>query len=173
MIAGDVNGDGAINDRAFIFDPCAWRRDGQWRCARSSPSARARHARVSTRQLGQLAGRGSCQAPWTVANALQSSSTRRRSAYRSGRASRSVAEPTRLADLALHGTYDIRGWGQNIPPDQNLLFVRGFDAARRGHYKYDVNQRFGSTRPRESATTLPFISLPSPSTSACRASGNC
>jgi hypothetical protein len=70
-----------------------------------------------------------------------------------------VLNPLGLADLALHGTTNAHGWGQRIPPDQNLLFVRGFDPVSR-EYKYDVNQRFGSTRPNESTThTLPFISL--------------
>jgi hypothetical protein len=59
----------------------------------------------------------------------------------------------------LHGTNDIRGWGQSIPPDQNLLYVRGFDPTAR-QFKYEVNQRFGSTRPQQSSTrALPFISL--------------
>ncbi len=49
--------------------------------------------------------------------------------------------------------------GAEIPPDQNLLFVRGFDPTSR-EFKYDVNQRFGSTRPQQSATyALPFVSL--------------
>jgi hypothetical protein len=53
----------------------------------------------------------------------------------------------------------VRGWGQNIPPDQNLLFVRGFDPSAK-QFKYEVNQRFGSTRPRESAVhSFPYLSL--------------
>ncbi len=58
----------------------------------------------------------------------------------------------------LHGQ-GIRGWGQNIMPDQSLLFVRGFDPATK-RFKYEVNQRFGSTRPTESTQrVLPLISL--------------
>jgi hypothetical protein len=69
-----------------------------------------------------------------------------------------VQNPFGIADLALHGS-DLRGWGQVIPPDQNLLFVRGFDPVAK-EYKYDVNQRFGSTRPRQSGVrALPFVSL--------------
>ena len=71
----------------------------------------------------------------------------------------SVQNPFGLADLALHGSGGLRGWGQPIPPDQNLLFVRGFDPVSQ-QFKYDVNQRFGSTLPRQTATrSLPFISL--------------
>jgi hypothetical protein len=70
-----------------------------------------------------------------------------------------VLNPLGIADLALHGSSALRGWGQSIPPDENLLFVRGFDPVTR-RYSYDVNQRFGSTRPTEStARTLPFLSL--------------
>ena len=69
-----------------------------------------------------------------------------------------IQNPLGLADLALHGD-DVHGWGQTIPPDQNLLYVRGFDPVSR-QYKYDVNQRFGSTRPQQSTTHLvPFMSL--------------
>ena len=70
-----------------------------------------------------------------------------------------VSNPAGLVDLAVHGAADAHGWGQTIPPDENLLFVRGFDPAAR-EFRYEVNQRFGSTRPRESMThALPFISL--------------
>jgi hypothetical protein len=70
-----------------------------------------------------------------------------------------IQNPLGLTDLALHGSGDIHGWGQNIPPDQNLLFVRGFDPVSR-RFKYEVNQRFGSTRPQQTTThALPFISL--------------
>ena len=48
---------------------------------------------------------------------------------------------------------------RHIPPDQNLLYVRGFDPVTK-QYRYDVNQRFGSTRPQQStAHVLPFLSL--------------
>src|SRR6185369_9058949 len=70
-----------------------------------------------------------------------------------------LQNPLALADLAVHGSDNIHGWGQNIAPDQNLLYVRGFDPAAR-QFKYDVNQRFGSTRPQQSAThALPFLSF--------------
>ena len=70
----------------------------------------------------------------------------------------SVNNPLGLADLLVHGQ-NIRGWGQNIPPDQSLLFVRGFDPATK-RYKYEVNQRFGTTLPTQStARVLPLVSL--------------
>jgi hypothetical protein len=63
-----------------------------------------------------------------------------------------------LLDFIAHGS-NLRGWGQNVAPDQNLLFVRGFDPERR-RFTYEVNQRFGSTRPRQSSVyALPYVSL--------------
>ena len=161
MIASDVNGDGAANDRAFIFDPSATTGPAMASAMRTllangSPAARD----CLERQLGHLASRGSCQAPWTVANALQVKFNPRKIGLpKRATVSLQVLNPLGLADLALHGTANARGWGQRIPPDENLLFVRGFNPVTR-EYEYDVNQRFGSTRPRESTTQLlPFVSL--------------
>jgi hypothetical protein len=71
MVSGDVNGDGALNDRAFIFDAAT---------ADSASAAGIRSVLASgtssardclKRQLGNLASRGSCQAPWTATAGLQ------------------------------------------------------------------------------------------------------
>jgi hypothetical protein len=70
----------------------------------------------------------------------------------------SVNNPLGLADLLVHGQ-NIHGWGQSIAPDASLLLVRGFDPATR-RYTYEVNQRFGSTRPTQSTNRqIPLISL--------------
>jgi hypothetical protein len=68
----------------------------------------------------------------------------------------SILNPLGAADLAMHGSNGLRGWGQTPFPDQALLYVRGFDAASRT-YTYEVNQRFGATRPQ-------FVTLRSPVT---------
>src|SRR6185436_2628920 len=159
MIASDVNGDGAINDRAFVFgaasgDPTA--AAIQQLIGSGSSAARS----CLTTQLGELASRASCQAPWTTFNAVQLKFNPRKIGLpKRTSVALTVANPLGIADLALHGSSGIRGWGQSIPPDENLLFVRGFDPVAR-RYTYDVNQRFGSTRPRESVSrALPFMSL--------------
>ena len=146
MIAGDVNGDGFLNDRAFVFAAPAG----------LEPSARD----CLLRQIGQLAARGSCHAPWTANAGLQLKFNPQKIGLpKRLRVILDVQNPLGLADLALHGGNDIHGWGLNIPPDQNLLFVRGFDPAKR-QFTYDVNQRFGSTRPQQSsAHALPYVSL--------------
>jgi len=161
MIARDVNGDGLQNDRAFIANPSTTRDQA----LASSMTALLRSASRSTRgcleaQMGQLAERGSCQTPWTVTNLLQVKlNPQKLGLPRRATLSFNVANPLGMVDLALHGADAVRGWGQRVPPDENLLFVRGFDPATR-RYTYEVNQRFGSTRPRESAAqSVPFLSL--------------
>ena len=48
---------------------------------------------------------------------------------------------------------------RTFQPDQNLLFVRGFDPATK-QFKYSVNDRFGSTRPQQSASrSAAFVSI--------------
>jgi hypothetical protein len=47
--------------------------------------------------------------------------------------------------MLVHPDDRLRGWGQVRTPDQSLLFVRGFDPQTQ-RFKYEVNQRFGSTR---------------------------
>ena len=161
MIGGDVNGDGAVNDRAFILDPAKTKDSamaGAMRALLSDGAAAARDCLI--RQENHLASRGSCQAPWTLGNALQVKlNPQKLRLPKRATISLQVLNPLGLADLALHGTANARGWGERIPPDENLLFVRGFDPLTRT-YKYDVNRRFGSTRPSEStARMLPFVSL--------------
>ena len=87
-------------------------------------------------------------------------SIRRRCGCRSARTSSSPSPiPLAIADLIAHGNANTHGWGQDIPPDQNLLFVRGFDPATK-QFKYAVNERFGSTRPQQSASrSAAFVSL--------------
>ena len=162
MVAGDVNGDGLANDRAFVFDPSKATTDsataGAMRAllATGTSSARA----CLDRQLNQLAGRGTCQAPWSAMGGLQLKLNPSKIGLpKRVSVSFTVQNPFALADLALHGSDNVHGWGQTIPPDQNLLFVRGFDPVTR-QFRYDVNQRFGSTRPQQSsARVLPFVSL--------------
>jgi hypothetical protein len=161
MIATDVNGDGAINDRAFIPDPATANDPAlatSMRTLMANGTSSARDCLAG--QLNRLADRGSCQAPWTVTNAVQVKFNPQKIGLPKRAAILlSIFNPLGLADLALHGDANLRGWGQRIPPDQNLLYVRGFDAATR-QFKYEVNQRFGSTRPRESTVrALPFVSL--------------
>jgi hypothetical protein len=161
MIAGDVNGDGVLDDRAFIADPSKTNDASMAAAMRSLLASTTPGVRACLEaQLNTLAQRGSCQAPWTANGGL----VVKFNPLKIGLPKRAtltftLQNPLALADLALHGSSDLRGWGENIPPDQNLLYVRGFDPASR-QFQYDVNQRFGSTRPQQSATyALPYVSL--------------
>ena len=155
-VAGDVNGDGYANDRAFIFDP-----------ARSADTALASAMKTLLagssggardcllRQLGQLAGRNTCEGPWTssAAMSITFNPVKVRMPQRM-MLSFSVANPLAAADLWLHGESHSHGWGQVAVPDNRLLFVRGFDPQSRS-YVYQVNQRFGNTSQAASAVRNP------------------
>jgi hypothetical protein len=65
-----------------------------------------------------------------------------------------ISNPLGAADLLLNGSNNLRGWGQQVFPDQALLYVRGFDAQAQ-RFRYEVNQRFGATSPAFSAFRSP------------------
>lgn len=161
MIAGDINGDGYLNDRAFVFDPARTADTALASGMRSLLATGAPGARSClARQLQQLASRATCQAPW-VATANLSISLNPQKARLPKRANifLTFTNPLAIADLIAHGNANTHGWGQEIPPDQSLLFVRGFDPATR-QFRYAVNERFGSTRPQQSASrSAAFVSL--------------
>jgi hypothetical protein len=145
MVAGDINGDGYSNDRAFI--PSLTDADPATATAmRSLLDNTTSEARACIeKQLGKLAGRNSCQSPW-MSNASMSVSFNPVKVRMPQRATLSfqVSNPLGAADLLFNGSSKLKGWGQPAFPDQQLLYVRGFDPAAQ-RYRYEVNQRFGST----------------------------
>ncbi|MDB4913279.1 MAG: hypothetical protein JWM95_923, partial [Gemmatimonadetes bacterium] len=148
QISGDVNGDGYANDRAFIFDPGKATDPALASAMRtliSSGSGPAKDCLDS--QLGQLAGRNSCEGPWTSSANLSISfnPTKVRLPQRAT-LSFAVSNPLGAADIIAHGESKLHGWGQFAISDPTLLYVRGFDPAT-NRYKYEVNPRFGSTNP--------------------------
>jgi hypothetical protein len=156
-IIGDVNGDGSsFNDRAFVFDPASTTDATVAKGIQSLLDDGSSGARACLRsQLGVLAGRNSCEGPWThSANLSISFNPLKVRMPQRATLSFSVSNPLGAADLLLHGEDKLRGWGQSNAPDQSLLYVRGFDPAT-GRYKYEVNQRFGSTSPQQSAFRQP------------------
>ena len=71
MVGGDVNGDGYWNDRAFIYDPSRATDPALaagMRQLLAGTSAGARHCLEA--QLGRIADRNSCTAPWTTSASL-------------------------------------------------------------------------------------------------------
>ena len=156
MVSGDVNGDGYSNDRAFVFDPVATPDAAVASAMRSllqSGSDAARSCLSS--QLGKLATRNACQGPWT-STASMSVSFNPVKVRMPQRATLSfqLSNPLGAADMLVNGSNNLRGWGQPSQPDQSLLYVRGFDPTS-ARYRYDVNQRFGSTNQALAAFRVP------------------
>ena len=156
MIAGDVNGDGYSNDRAFIFNPA----DATDPSVRAGIQQLLDHGSGAARdclrkQLGNLAARNSCEGPWTsTANLSFTFNPMRVRMPQRATLSFNLTNPLGAADLLLHGSNGLHGWGQPATPDQSLLYVRGFDP-NTGRYIYEVNQRFGATLPALSAFRIP------------------
>ncbi|NUO63818.1 MAG: TonB-dependent receptor [Gemmatimonadaceae bacterium] len=152
MVAGDVNGDGTRNDRAFVFDPAtpAIAADtalvnGMSRLLATAPG----NARECLRgQLSSIAGRNSCIAPWTGSLDMQLN-WRPTSFNLNRRLTLSVQMLNVLTgvDQLLHGNDDLKGWGQQSFPDRTLLYVRGFDPSQQ-RYVYQVNEHFGAANNR-------------------------
>ena len=156
VVAGDVNGDGYSNDRAFIFDP-ATATDPAVASAMTALLASTDGAAKEClrNQIGRIADRNSCQGPW-LQTAVMSMSLNPQKFHLPQRMtlSLSVSNPLGAADLLLHGSDGIKGWGQARTPDATLLYVRGYDAGTQ-RFRYDVNQRFGNTDPQLSAIRAP------------------
>jgi len=152
-IAGDVNGDGYSNDRAFIFDPAhtadsALAAQMRQLLETGSPIARD----CLSRQLGQLSKLGSCRGPWTFSGNNAINVTVNPLKVRMPQRAQlrfQLGNPLGAIDLLTHGAANARGWGQTTTPEATLLYVRGFDPETK-RFKYEVNQRFGSTRPQQS-----------------------
>jgi hypothetical protein len=148
IISGDVNGDGYSNDRAFVFNP-AQTADPALAGAMQNLIATAPDnvRRCLEKQLGRLAARNSCQGPW-ISQATLNLSLNPIKFRLPQRATVSfqISNPLGAADMLLHDDSKLKGWGQFSFADPTLLAVRGFDPATQ-RYRYDVNQRFGSTSP--------------------------
>jgi len=161
-VAGDINGDGSRNDRAFIFDPAAVTdtslASSMQRLLSQAPGA-ARRCLES--QLNSVAGRNSCRAPWMTTLDLQLNFRPQLGATIGRRLQVQVGLNNPLAglDQLLHGADHLRGWGQPNFVDNTLLYVKGFDQ-NTNQFRYTVNERFGSNALARSALRNPFqISL--------------
>jgi hypothetical protein len=157
LVGADINGDGARNDRAFIFNPATVADPivaaGMSQLLGSSGNS-ARRCLQS--QLGTVASRNSCSGPWQPGFDLQLNW--RPTAFKLDRRltfSLVTANLIGGIDQALHGSNNLRGWGSFTQADNTLLFVRGFDAAT-NRYRYEVNERFGAVRGNQTGIRLPF-----------------
>ena len=158
MVGGDVNGDGARNDRAFIYAPYSPQSlfdtaivYGMSRLLATAPE-RARECLSS--QINAIAARNSCSSPWSSSLDFQLNVRPQRWGL-NRRVTFSVLALNALAglDQVLHD--DLRGWGQPSFPDRTLMYVRGFDQVAQ-KFRYEINERFGAAQGSRSAFRSPF-----------------
>src|SRR5262249_23295046 len=146
MVSGDVNGDGYNNDRAFIYNP-ATATDTTVAAGMKSLLANGPSSvrNCLNKQLGTIAGRNSCEGPWTTSLSLrialvsQALKIPDRATISLG-----IANPLTGIDALVHGSNNLHGWGAPASTDPNLLFVQGFDQTAQ-RYIYTVNPRFGAS----------------------------
>lgn len=157
-VAGDVNGDGAFNDAAFVFDPASTADAGLGAAMQRLLEAAPEHAAACLRaNLGSVVRRNGCRTGWEhtldmrVAYTPDLSSLGRRLSL-----GMDVSNLSAGLDLLLHGNGGLRGWGQGAwLNDDVLLYPRGFDPETRS-FRYEVNERFGQTRSRAALSGSPF-----------------
>ena len=157
LVGSDVNGDGLANDRAFIFNPAATSDPALASGMRSllaTATPSVRHCLLA--QLGAAAARNSCEGPWTAAlNASLRLSGEQLLHTPRMDVTINLANPLGGLDQLLHGPNNLHGWGTPALPDRTLYTVRGFDPST-NRFLYEVNQRFGSTRPSSNILRAPF-----------------
>ena len=149
LIGTDVNGDGLVNDRAFIFHPdsIASSQPGLAAALRGMMDGDGRVAKCLREQLGTIAGASTCDGPWTTYTNLRLDYTGLiHVGGHAVRAGLNVANPIAGVDLLLHGAAKSHGWGQPALVDAVLLQPSAFDAAG-GRYHYRVNRGFGQSLP--------------------------
>ncbi len=157
MVSGDVNGDGLSNDRAYVYSAAAIDPNVAAGMSKLLSTASSRVKRCLTNQVGTIAGRNSCEGPWTATAAATLTLNPEKLGWDNRTTiSLNISNPFAGVDELVHGANHMQGWGQPATPDPTLLRVRGYDAATNA-FKYDVNPRFGDTRFASSAVRLPFI----------------
>ncbi|HKS05776.1 MAG TPA: carboxypeptidase-like regulatory domain-containing protein [Gemmatimonadaceae bacterium] len=160
MVDRDINGDGAsFNDRAFVYNPSSTS-DATIASGIQSlldrSSQRVRDCVYS--QMGGIAARNSCEGPWTMDGGSLTFNFNPTKVWMPPRTNftLTVRNPLVALDMMLHGSKGLRGWGQTPNPNSTLLNVRGFDPGTQ-RFRYEVNQRFGSTDMSQTTSRAPVI----------------
>lgn len=158
LVQGDVNGDGRSGDRAFVPNPATTSDANLAAGLRSLQTNGSDIAKacLATSIANPLARNG-CRGPWTrTLNLTWSPPIDYSSKSWRQRVNMSVFVGNVLGglDQLFHGN-DLRGWGGVATPDATLLIPRGFDANAKA-FRYDVNPRFGETRPNRTTWREPF-----------------
>jgi hypothetical protein len=158
VVSGDVNGDGVRNDRAFVFGATAADTAVASAMARLLATAPEGARACLERQVGTVAQRNSCRSPWFQTLDLRLTGRLPVGGAVERRVEISVDFFNVLAGLdeLLHSD-DLKGWGatNQIPGNEPLLFVRGFDP-QAGRFRYEVNEQFGRPRWAQFGVGNPF-----------------
>ncbi len=134
IVGSDINGDGYMNDRAYIGADVMDRLP--------ELSARARSCIKS--QMNQMSRRNSCTGPWSQSLDLNF----RLDGARIG-LPRRISVTTYLSDVLggadqlLHGQNRMRGWGVQQTVSPILLTPSGFDHTSQS-FQYDIDKNFGA-----------------------------
>jgi hypothetical protein len=157
LVNRDINGDGARNDRAFVFDPSSAAdtavANGMSRLMGNVPGSIADCLRS---QLGQIADRNSCRNAWTQSLDMRLS-LRPNLPTLQRRLTLSLDTRNMLTglDQLVNGKNDMKGWGAGQRADATLLEVNGFDPVT-SSFIYQVNEGFGQTRRGPNSFRSPF-----------------
>ncbi len=157
MVSGDVNGDGYNNDRAFIYDPSKATTDPTLGAAMKSllTSAPSSVRDCLQKQLGGIAGKNSCEGPWSTSLSLRVSLVSQALKIPDrATVSLGIANALTAVDAMVHGSNNLHGWGAPAFTDPTLLYVRGFNPTTQ-QYIYDVNPRFGASRQGNTINVAP------------------
>lgn len=157
LVGGDVNGDGARNDRAFVFNPSA-APDTAVASAmqRLLSTAPGRVSNCLKNQTGTMADRNSCRGEWYYS--LDGRVNIRPGTSETARRVNIALDLTNLLaglDQLFHGSGDLHGWGQQSRSDPILLYPRGFDP-NTNTFRYVVNEQFGQSRTQRFGFGQPF-----------------
>lgn len=155
-IAGDVNGDGLLNDRAFIAKPSSTSNTALAADMRALLAGNTNARRCLESQLGLVARRNSCENPWSAG--LNAELTFRQAALKRARITSialNFSNPLAGVDQLLHGSAGMRGWGSTTIADPTLYSVRAFDPATRT-FTYAVNARFAQPATLSALARTPF-----------------
>jgi hypothetical protein len=113
MVSGDVNGDGYNNDRAFIYKPGP-EIDPTLSTSMQSllTNAPSSVRNCLEKQLGELAGKNSCQGPWSTSLSLRVSFVSQALKIPDrATVSLGIANPLTGVDALVHGSNNLHGWG--------------------------------------------------------------
>jgi hypothetical protein len=156
-VNSDITGTGYANAQAYVFDPVATSDTALAGGLRNLLSSAPRSARdCLVRQMGTIATRNSCTPGWwSSLNLSVSPDAYRLHLGNRGRVTLILTNALAAADVLLHGSSHLHGWGQPAVADPTLLTVRGFDSQAK-RFLYNVNPFFGSSATYRNAFGAPF-----------------